>query len=75
MAFLMELNFWEFDCFVCKQIGAYYAGRLLRMMGYKFGENNVGTIGCIPVRTKLAECNKICPTLVDDEYESSTAAS
>ena len=29
----------------CKWIGAYYAGRMLRMIGYKFGENNVETIG------------------------------
>ena len=26
---------------------SYYAGIILRIIGYKFGKNNVGIIGCL----------------------------
>ena len=45
------------------------------MIGYKFGENNVGIIRCIQANYWELNWLNVIPTIVDDEYESSNAAS
>ena len=50
---------------------------LLRIIGYKFGQNNAGIIKHIKklLLTKMANCIEICETLSWYDYESSNASS